>query len=234
MPYKFRSLVVSGDDEFRAELVERAITLDFSARTIRSAEELPDFLQGRHFDWLFLDVELGRAQCLQVIATLSTGWRPRTVLVGSLEAADLDAIRRNAIRAGLDVVGILAKPLSLSALAARLAALEGRDKHNPNADLAARGLDDLPNREIEVHYQPIVSMSDRVVRRTEALVRWRHPEYGLMQPDGFIGLAERSGAIISLTWEVLARAVDQQVTWKREGLSLSVSVNVSALVLTSL
>ena len=234
MPHKFRSLVVSGDDEFRAELVERAITLDFSARTIRSAEELPDFLQGRHFDWLFLDVELGRAQCLQVIATLSTGWRPRTVLVGSLEAADLDAIRRNAIRAGLDVVGILAKPLSLSALAARLAALEGRDKHNPNADLAARGLDDLPNREIEVHYQPIVSMSDRVVRRTEALVRWRHPEYGLMQPDGFIGLAERSGAIISLTWEVLARAVDQQVTWKREGLSLSVSVNVSALVLTSL
>jgi EAL domain-containing protein (putative c-di-GMP-specific phosphodiesterase class I) len=234
MPHKFRSLVVSGDDEFRAELVERAITLDFSARTIRSAEELPDFLQGRHFDWLFLDVELGRAQCLQVIATLSTGWRPRTVLVGSLEAADLDAIRRNAIRAGLDVVGILAKPLSLSALAARLAALEGRDKHNPNADLAARGLDALPNREIEVHYQPIVSMSDRVVRRTEALVRWRHPEYGLMQPDGFIGLAERSGAIISLTWEVLARAVDQQVTWKREGLSLSVSVNVSALVLTSL
>lgn len=234
MPQKFRSLVVSGDDEFRAELVERAITLDFSARAIRSAEELPEFLQGRHFDWLFLDVELGRAQCLQIIATLGAGWRPRTVLVGSLGAADLDVIRRNAIRAGLDVVGSLAKPLSLPALAARLAALEGREKHNLNADLAARGLDELPKREIEVHYQPIVSMSDRVVRRTEALVRWRHPEHGLIHPEAFIGLAERSGAIVALTWEVLARAIDQQMMWREEGLSLSVSVNMSALVLTSL
>jgi len=234
MSRKFRALVVSGDDEFRAELVERAIALSFSVRAIRSAEELPEFLQGRHFDWLFLDVELGRAQCLQIITTLDAGWRPRTVLVGTLETADLDAIRQNAIRAGLDVVGVLVKPLSFSALAERLAALKAREEENPIAGLVARDLYAIPSNEIEVHYQPIVSMPDRVVRRTEALVRWRHPEYGLIQPGGFIGLAERSGAIIPLTWDVLARAVDQQVAWKKDGLSLSISVNMSALVLTSL
>lgn len=233
MPQMFRSLVVSGDDDFRSELAKKAIGLDFSVRSIRSADELPGFLQGRHFDWLFLDVEIGHAPCLQIIETLSPRLRPRTVLVGAIDEEGLKSIRRNAGLAGMDVVGILAKPLSLSALAAQLTALQGAGKHSPNADLAARGLDAIPSSEIEVHYQPIVSMSDKVVRRTEALVRWQHPEYGLMHPDEFIGLAERSGAIVPLTWDVLARAIDQHVAWTKQGLRLSVSVNMSTLVLTS-
>ncbi|WP_422033896.1 EAL domain-containing protein [Reyranella sp.] len=233
MPQMFRSLVVSGDEEFKSELAERAIGLDFSVRSVRSSDELPGFLEGRHFDWLFLDVEIGHAQCLQIIETLSPRLRPRTVLVGAIDEEGLKSIRRNAGLAGMDVVGILMKPLSLCALATQLTALQGTGKHSPNADLAARGLDAIPSSEIEVHYQPIVSISDRVVRRTEALVRWQHPEYGLMHPDEFIGLAERSGAIVPLTWDVLARAIDQHVAWTKEGLQLSVSVNMSTLVLTS-
>jgi len=230
---RFRSLVASGDDDFRAELVERAITLNFSVRAIRSVQDLPDFLQGRHFDWLFLDLELGRTQCLQIIETLGTGWRPRTVLVGNIDADALHDIRQSAIRAGLDVVGALSKPLSFAALSARLAALEAREKDNTNADLAARDLARIPGEELEVHYQPIVSIRERVFSRAEALVRWRHPEYGLIGPEGFIGLAERSGAIIQLTWDVLTRTIEQQAAWNREGLPLSIAVNISALFLRS-
>lgn len=225
--------MASGDDDFRAELVERSITLNFSVRAIRSVGDLPDFLQGRHFDWLFLDVELGRTQCLQIIETLGTGWRPRTVLVGNIDADALHDIRQSAIRAGLDVVGALSKPLSFAALSARLAALEAREKDNTNADLAARDLARIPGDELEVHYQPIVSIRERVFSRAEALVRWRHPEYGLIGPEGFIGLAERSGAIIQLTWDVLTRTIEQQAAWNREGLPLSIAVNISALFLRS-
>ena len=230
---KFRSLVASGDDDFRAELVEWALNLNFTVRAIRSGAELPEFLQGRHFDWLFLDVELGQAQCQTIISTLSAGWRPRTVLVGNVGATELGSIRRNAILSGLDVVGVLAKPLSFSALSARLAALEAREKDNTNVDLAARDFAAIPGDQLEVHYQPIVSMPGRVFSRAEALVRWRHPEFGLIGPEGFIGLAERSGAIIPLTWDVLTRAIEQQVTWKNDGLPLSISVNISALFLTT-
>ncbi len=233
MPHKFRSLVVSGDDRFRGELVERAATLDFSVRAIRSAEELPHFLQGRHFDWLFLDVDLGREQCLRIIDTLDAGWRPRTVLVGAIDAADGEIIRRSAIRAGLDVVRVLAKPSFFANVAMTLSSLAAREEQVPHNDLAARKLDAIPRNEIEVLYQPIVSMPHRVFSRIEVLVRWRHPEYGLIGPDQFISLAEQSGAIVPLTWEVLTRAVDRQVAWKKEGLSLSVSVNISALMLTS-
>lgn len=232
-PRRFRSLVASGDDELRAELVEWAIKLNFSVRAIRAAKDLPGFLPGRHFDWLFLDVELGLAQCLEIIRTLGTGWRPRTVLVGNTDPGALNDIRQNAIRAGLDVVGALAKPLSFSALSARLAALEAREKDNTNADLAARDLARIPGEELEIHYQPIVSMHDRVFSRAEALVRWRHPEYGLIGPEGFIGLAERSGAILQLTWDVLRRTAGQQAAWNRDGLPLSIAVNISARFLGS-
>lgn len=233
MPHKFRALVVSGDDEFQTELVERATALDFSVRTVRSEEQLPDFLRGRHFDWLFLDVDLGREACLGIIDTLGAGWRPRTVLVGAIDPADSEVIRRSAVRAGLDVVRVLAKPSFFADISLTLSSLAARDAQVPHNDLARHKLDAIPGNEIEVQYQPIVSISDRVVRRIEVLVRWRHPQYGLIGPDQFIGLAEQSGAIVPLTWEVLTRAVEQQVAWKKQGLVLSVSVNISALMLTA-
>lgn len=231
MPYKFRALVVSGDDQFRADLVERATALDFSIRAIRSGEELPDFLQGRHFDWLFLDVDLGREQCLQIIETLGAGWHPRTVLVGGIDAADGEIVRKTALGAGLDVVRVLAKPSFFADVSVTLSSLVAREEQAPHNDLAGRRVDEIPGNEIVVQYQPIVSMPDREFSRIEALVRWRHPEYGLIGPDQFIGLAEQSGAIVPLTWEVLTRAVDQHVAWKKNGLVLSISVNISALML---
>lgn len=233
MSQRFRALVVSGDDEFRSRLVEKAIAHDFSVRAIRSVEELPAFLQGRYFDWLFLDVQLGREQCLRVIETMDAGWRPRTVLVGTIDATDAEIVRRRAMRAGLDVVRVLAKPSFFATLATTLSALGAREARVGQEELA-HDLGTIPTNEVEVEYQPIVSMPHRVVSRIEALVRWRHPKLGLIAPDHFIHLAEQSGAIVPLTWEVLTRAVDQQVAWRKDGLALAVSVNISALVLTSL
>lgn len=233
MPNKFRSLVASGDDEFRAELVERAIGLNFSVRAIRSADELREILRTNEFDWLFLDVGLGRPECLRIIEALSVGWRPRTILVGVDDTTVLDPIRRSAIRAGLDIIGVLRRPLSFPALARLLTALGAKEQDASDSGLAARHLDSIPSGEVVVHYQPIVAMPDRSVGRVEALVRWRHPAYGLIRPERFISLAERSGAIIPLTWDVLTKAMDQHVTWRAAGTSLSISVNLSALFLTS-
>jgi diguanylate cyclase (GGDEF)-like protein/PAS domain S-box-containing protein len=87
----------------------------------------------------------------------------------------------------------------------------------------------MEHNELEVFYQPQVEMSTGVVGSVEALVRWRHPSRGLLQPEEFIELAEASGLILSLGRRVLEAACQQAAEWARTlPEPLSVAVNVSA------
>jgi EAL domain-containing protein (putative c-di-GMP-specific phosphodiesterase class I) len=66
------------------------------------------------------------------------------------------------------------------------------------------------------------------VTGVEALVRWQHPEHGLIAPNDFIPLAERTGIIRPLTWCILRKALEQNRRWADDGLVLRVAVNISA------
>jgi diguanylate cyclase (GGDEF)-like protein/PAS domain S-box-containing protein len=80
-----------------------------------------------------------------------------------------------------------------------------------------------------LHYQPIFRSADLVFTGFEALVRWQHPELGLLPPDHFISLAEESGAIDELGLFVLSEVARQIVAWEHEGLMVPrVCVNISA------
>ncbi len=80
---------------------------------------------------------------------------------------------------------------------------------------------------LALHYQPQVDVASGRVCGVEALVRWPHPQRGLIPPDAFIPLAEQTGLIAPLTDWVLAEAVRQGRAWQRAGLLLAVSVNLS-------
>jgi len=90
------------------------------------------------------------------------------------------------------------------------------------------GIDD---NQLRLHYQPMIRMHDSTVIGVEALVRWQHPEKGLLFPDSFIPLAENSGSVEPLTRWVLDAAIKQGGKWLKQGHQLSVSVNISALLL---
>ncbi|MEV4195171.1 putative bifunctional diguanylate cyclase/phosphodiesterase [Streptomyces toxytricini] len=87
----------------------------------------------------------------------------------------------------------------------------------------------LERGEFFIEYQPLVHMHDGTVRGAEALVRWEHPQYGVLGPDRFIPLAERTGLIVPLGRWVLEESVRQARTWQREhgGSPLRVNVNLS-------
>ena len=82
-------------------------------------------------------------------------------------------------------------------------------------------------RDLVLHYQPKVELSSGRVTGVEALVRWQHPDHGLLGPDRFVDLAETAGLMGRLTRVVLEQALTQVSRWREDGLHLHVAVNMS-------
>ncbi len=82
--------------------------------------------------------------------------------------------------------------------------------------------------QLSLYYQPKATLRTGDISGVEALVRWKHPDRGMISPDQFIPLAERSGLINLLSMWVLKTALRQVADWKRMGLVMPVSVNLSA------
>ena len=82
--------------------------------------------------------------------------------------------------------------------------------------------------ELVVHYQPLLHLRTRTVTGVEALVRWQHPERGLLPPSEFVPVAEASGLVDELTRWVLATVARDAAGWDAMGLPLTAAVNISA------
>ena len=85
----------------------------------------------------------------------------------------------------------------------------------------------IDNDGLVLHYQPKIGLDAGRVDGVEALVRWPHPERGMVGPDDFIALAEHTGLIKALTAKVLDMALSQQRKWLDAGIRVGVSVNLS-------
>jgi diguanylate cyclase (GGDEF)-like protein len=92
-----------------------------------------------------------------------------------------------------------------------------------------RGID---RGELLLHFQPQIELATGTLRGVEALVRWRHPERGLLAPQEFIELAEQTGLIRPLTLWVVEAALKQADDWHAGGLDLPVAVNLSGRSIT--
>jgi diguanylate cyclase (GGDEF)-like protein len=94
--------------------------------------------------------------------------------------------------------------------------------------LAAELADAIERDELVLHYQPVVFLPTGGCSGVEALVRWQHPERGLLHPADFLAVAERPELVAPLARWVLAAACRQTAEWRRRGLRLTTGVNISA------
>jgi diguanylate cyclase (GGDEF)-like protein/PAS domain S-box-containing protein len=86
----------------------------------------------------------------------------------------------------------------------------------------------IKNKEFVLHYQPVVSLVDGNVIGAEALIRWQHPNKGLIYPDNFIGIAEETGLIEPIGQWVIEQACSDVKYWHEQGIAIQVAVNVSS------
>jgi diguanylate cyclase (GGDEF)-like protein/PAS domain S-box-containing protein len=131
------------------------------------------------------------------------------------DAGSLLAAAEQAMRAGrpLGVVRDPAPPGAAPAMA-----------RSASADRLRRAIED---GELVLHFQPVLDLASEEVAGAEALVRWQHPERGLLLPGEFIPLAEESGLVVEVGGWVLREACARLAAWHAEGRELSVAVNLS-------
>jgi diguanylate cyclase (GGDEF)-like protein len=192
-----------GGDEFAVLLPNTsADRAELAAERIRQALSMPFHLPGH-------DVSIGA----------STG----VVLSGSAGAESAEELLRDA-----DVAMYRAKALGKGRAVVFTASMR--------VDLQARSRLErdlrraIDRRELVVHHQPIIDVAQGRIVGSEALLRWQHPELGLVPPCEFIPVAEETGMILAIGRQVLIDATQQTAEWNAvPGAStLSVSVNVSA------
>jgi diguanylate cyclase (GGDEF)-like protein len=192
-----------GGDEFAVIMTSMQQPSDAAAlsRRIRDAIANPYLIDGH-----------------QIIVDISIG-----ISVSPMDAAEADQLLKNADMAlyGAKADGRGIYRFFEPEMDARMKARRGLEMDLRNA---------LANKEFELHYQPLVNLQTNEISAFEALVRWHHPERGLISPAEFIPVAEETGLIIALGEWVLRTACRETANWPTD---VKVAVNLSPSQLKS-
>ena len=150
--------------------------------------------------------------------------RPAIVLVGPVEPRLYENIEALATRLRLDSIAHVLNEADAARLASSMLRADAARALPREADLRRA----IEEGELTLHYQPKFAAEDeRSVLGVEALVRWNHPELGLLRPDRFLPLAERAGLMMDLTDFTLTEAMRQHAAFRAHGLDVPVAVNLA-------
>jgi len=191
-------------------------------------------------DLVLTDLEMPNMDGVRFIGEFAgRGYRPELIVISSMDRAVLHSVRLMAETYGLVVPGVLSKPMGEEALRKLFAASATPAFEVPRVSTRVREepslaeiSDGLREGAFLCYFQPQVTLRGVSVKGVEALVRWRHPNHGLLGPAAFLPQAETRQEVMSaLTQAVLAEVAGHWHLWRQKGLKVSVSVNLSAVSL---
>ena len=160
------------------------------------------------------------------------------VVFSGLDPRVLSTVAQMSETQGLEVLGVLGKPFSdeeVTSLLDRWRQARRTSVKVRRAELTAEEIQAaLASDCLEVYYQPQARMKDGEPFAVEALVRLNDPHLGVLSPASFLPMAEASGQMPAITLRVLEKALEQAAKWQRDGMPLSMSVNLAPAMLRRL
>jgi len=236
-------IFIIDDEEQIAEMLGEVVTISgFHANTYTDATVF--FQENKHNDnaTIILDLNMPMMDGVEVIRELSkNNCKASLILMSGYDMSVLRSAEKLAQAHGLEIVTSLMKPIQLDVLIEVLETLRKtiyasrstveKVEFIPQAEDLEQA---LINDELLIHLQPKIELSSGKLIGSEVLVRWEHPQHGMIFPDSFITLAEESGLIGQLTSRVIDLALERISIHQLKGYVIPLSVNVSATNISSL
>jgi EAL domain-containing protein (putative c-di-GMP-specific phosphodiesterase class I) len=229
-------MVMDDDPDVGAFFGQVGEDLGFEVRVINDPEKFGATFAELAPTVLLLDLHMPGRDGIELLREISSRKRkpePKVLIASGLDSRVLTSAAELGSSLGLDIAGSFCKPIALDELEVLLTRLRSHVKH-----ITAKQLHDAVHQgQLVVHYLPKATFKGPgcwIIEGAEALVRWQHPEYGLLYPRDFIGLAEQSGLIVEVTDFVLRASMEQARVWFAHGLYMELGVNLSAQFLSDL
>ena len=152
-------------------------------------------------------------------------FRGAVILISGRDEATVAEVQEIGKRRGLSMLEPLAKPFRVEALRERVEAARALEERQPS-DISLEAA--IRNNWLELWYQPKIDLRSMLICGAEALIRWLHPERGMVSPTEFIPLAEETGLIVPIGDWVFRQAVQQAKQWRTQiNAAFQISVNMS-------
>jgi EAL domain-containing protein (putative c-di-GMP-specific phosphodiesterase class I)/DNA-binding NarL/FixJ family response regulator len=231
-------IVLLDDDPFMLKLLThmlaqlgytRVVACDSGPKALAQVRETREVV-----DLIFLDINMPGMDGVEFIRRLvECQYGGSVILVSGENSRILESVEKLIGAHRLIALGCLQKPVKPDELARLMSALKPNIGHHSVAHVSQHSYGGeqlraaIAGGQLVNHYQPKVAMATGEVVGMESLVRWQHPEDGLIFPDRFLGLAEEQGLLTQVTTAVLTEAMKQAKAWWEAGYHLPVAVNIS-------
>lgn len=233
---KKRLLVIDDEPDVCALVADVAEGIGFEALVAATADAFRSHVRDFDPNVIVLDLNMPQADGIELLRFLGKAKvAAKILLISGSSGRVLTTASRLGKSHGLDILGTLTKPIDLNDLEKILNTIEMTAGGEAPTERELRVA--IEGGQLIVFYQPKIDLQigqNGELVACEGLVRWNHPSRGVISPDFFIPLAERTGLISPLTDRVIGTVLDQLGIWDKEGLSLSVAVNIAAQMLDDL
>jgi EAL domain-containing protein (putative c-di-GMP-specific phosphodiesterase class I) len=234
-------IYVIDDDPQAGQLMKFAMSpFGLETRTFDSATEFLKCTTTAN-DIILLDLSMPDVDGIQVIRLLAErGCQSTLFLISGHDTGILHSAEQLALAHNLNVAPSQQKPIRIAHLQECIQEVidsissGGGNHHTQDTTPSEHELRDaIAQQQLELYYQPKINLYHNTLSGVEALIRWPHPERGMILPDQFIPLAESSGLIDQLTSEVINQASKQHQRWQMQGFTTPIAINVSPINITN-